>query len=349
MLTLFHFSLPAWVQDKGGWVNPSTVEHFLEFSKVVAQELHPFVDYWITFNEPQVFTTMSYALGIFPPGKSGGWWSLVDLPFYQGDSIKALHHMAQAHRQLYQWMHQTIKSPSPKIGIAQHMGYHTGKTLLGRLLSKFSGNFMNWYFPDLIKGSVDYFGFNYYGAEWVGLTGVQIEDDEEYSDAGRAIFPAGLYHISREIKERYGSIPQFLSENGIGDGTDWLRPSYLIEHLAVVSQLLKEGTPILGYIFWTLTDNLEWSDGYCPKFGLIAVDRNSIKLTRAKRPSFTLFQDIIRNGQISQLQRQTAWQLVQKNVGQERPFCRATDGVTGLDVPALRKVVSKDWRFKHTP
>lgn len=94
---------------------------------------------------------------------------------------------------------------------------------------------MNWYFPDLIKGKMDFFGFNYYGAEWIKGAGVDIDPEEEYSEAGRAIYPTRLYQIMLEIKKRYPTLPQFITENGISDDTDWLRPSYLIEHLLAIS------------------------------------------------------------------------------------------------------------------
>lgn len=343
MLTLFHFSMPKWVQEQGGWKNKKTIDHFNEFSLNVIQELHPLVDFWITFNEPQIFSTMSYALGIFPPGEKGPWWSLLNLGFLKGEAVEALDHMALSHKEIFLKAH--AQYPGIQIGIAQHMGFHTSKTLLGKVLSYFSGDFMNWYFPDLIKGHVDYFGFNYYGAEWVGWTGVNIERDEEYSEAGRAIYPTGLYLLSHEIKKRYGDLPQFITENGVSDATDWLRPSYLIEHLAAIHQLQQEKVKIMGYIFWTLTDNMEWSDGYCPKFGLVEVLRSE-NHKRRKRGCFDLYQKIIQTKTITPQMRSKAWKLVETHFGQERPFCRSSDGVTGLDKPVMRRVVEKDWRFK---
>lgn len=55
MLTLFHHSLPHWSMDDGGWANKRTIEDFMFFVKDVVEELSPYVDYWITFNEPSVF------------------------------------------------------------------------------------------------------------------------------------------------------------------------------------------------------------------------------------------------------------------------------------------------------
>jgi beta-glucosidase/6-phospho-beta-glucosidase/beta-galactosidase len=345
MLTLFHFTVPKWIQNEGGWTNPKTQAHFVEFSKKVMSEYSPMVDFWITFNEPQIFATMAYSFGFFPSGKFEGQnrpLSVLNIGPIKGRTKKALNLMIASHKEIYTWAHQNIGSP--KIGIAQHMGYHSGKTKLNKLLSKFTGSFMNWFFPERIKGYMDYFGFNYYGAEWIKGASIAMDDSEEYSEAGRAINPRGLYLLSKEIQKRFPTVPQFITENGIADSTDWLRPAYLIEHLMAVQQLQRENVDILGYIHWTITDNMEWSDGYCPKFGLVSVDRKN-NLLRIKRPSFDLYQNIIKNHSISSEMRNASWDLVQSHVGEARPFCRSNDGRTGLDVPEERLIRSNDWRF----
>jgi beta-glucosidase/6-phospho-beta-glucosidase/beta-galactosidase len=342
MLTLFHFTVPKWVEDQGGWKNEDTKNHFVEFSQKMIQEFHPQVDFWITFNEPQIFATMAYTAGVFPPGEKSSFLSMLDLVFYQGETIQSLHLMSQSHHQIYDWAKKQF--PQIQIGISQHMGFHNGKNFFSRMLSKYTGEFMNWFFPDLIKGKMDFFGFNYYGAEWIKLTGVDIDPDEEYSEAGRAVYPQGLYLIMKQIHERYPTLPQFITENGISDATDWLRPSYLIEHLLAINAAQKENIKVLGYIFWTLTDNMEWSDGYCPKFGLVRVNRK-YQMQREIRPSFYLYQRIIKEKKISSLERESSWEIIQNFKGKERPFCRAHDGVTGLDEPIFRKLSPKDWRF----
>ena len=332
MLTLFHFTVPKWIQAEGGWTNDKTKDHFIDFSQKVMTGLDSMVDFWITFNEPQIFATMAYTFGFFPPGIKGSAFT----------AITSLKEMIIAHKKIYTWAHKELKSPV--IGIAQHMGHHKGRGIINKALSLFTGNFMNWYFPKRIRGFMDYFGFNYYGAEWIKGSTISIEAKQEYSEAGRAIDPKGLYLISKKIKSLFGGIPQFITENGIADATDYIRPSYLIEHLRAVDKLRSENVQIMGYIHWTITDNMEWSDGYCPKFGLVAVDRSN-NLQRIKRPSFYLYQKIIREREISIQTQDSAWNLLQSHVGESRPFCRSNDGKTGLDVPSERLIRSTDWRF----
>jgi hypothetical protein len=147
------------------------------------------------------------------------------------------------------------------------------------------------------------------------------------------------------MRQRYSKLPLFITENGVSDATDFLRRAYLVEHLAVVEKLLTEGEPILGYVFWTLTDNMEWSDGYCPKFGLVEVDRSTME--RKRRSSFELYQKIITERVLSSELREISWKEYSEKRGTYRPFCRAEDGVTGLNYPENRKFSDRDWRFSQ--
>lgn len=342
MLTLFHHSVPKWIQEQGGWQNPETNKHFLKFSQRMIEEFQNDVSYWITINEANIFSTLAYTAGMWPPGEERGATSLLTVGPFRGDTVKAMDHMAYAHNEVYIWAHK--KYPTIKMGIAQNMAYYTGKSFIDRFLASFTDGLMNWRFPNLIKDHMDFFGFNYYGAEWIKGTTVDIDPEEEYSEAGRSINPVGLYKTLKEIHERFPSLPIIITENGISDDTDILRGSYLIEHLLAISKAREEGVPVEGYIFWTLSDNMEWADGYCPKFGLVAVDRKN-NFNRVPRESFNLFQKIATTKVITTEMRDLAWKKVQSNIGVERPLCRAQDGKTALDVPRLRKINAKDWRF----
>jgi beta-glucosidase/6-phospho-beta-glucosidase/beta-galactosidase len=341
MLTLSHHSVPKWIQEKQGWLNPETKSHFVTFSKRMIQEFKTEVDWWITFNEPQIFSILAYKEGIWPPGERDGFTSFLNLPFYQGNVIRSLQNQIAAHQEVYDFGHQ--ESPKIKIGIAQHSGFHRGATLLGRMIAPWSGDFMNWYFLDAIREKMDFTGMNYYGAEWISGKGIETLPDEEYSEAGRAVYPEGLYRLIKEAHLRY-SRPIFITENGIADSTDWIRPAYLSEHLAAVHKALQEKIPVSGYFQWTLSDNLEWSDGYCPKFGLTEVVRDQ-HLARIPRASFFLYQEMARSHTLTQIERSKAWSDYQMHVGQDRPYCRSDNGLDALDAPSLRKIPLKDWRF----
>jgi len=67
-VTLFHFCLPQWLANEGGWENEKTAYEFARFAKFAAQELGELVDFWQTLNEPLSYAYESYVNGIWPPG-----------------------------------------------------------------------------------------------------------------------------------------------------------------------------------------------------------------------------------------------------------------------------------------
>lgn len=344
MLTLMHHSIPRWLQESGGWTNDLAVPDFLAFAQRVMPYFSQDVDYWVSFNEPTIFAVMTYVAGNWPGGQvEASPLGLVHVGPLKGQAVKALDRMARAHNQLFDWAH--AKLPGVKLGLAHNMALYEGDSWLDKLQAWYVNDLLNWYVPDAVEGHTDFYGINYYGSEWIKHAGLWINPSEEYSEAGRAINPTGLYLLLKEIQGRYHSRSVFITENGIADTVDWLRPAYIVEHLAAVAKARTEGVPVNSYILWTLTDNLEWADGYCPKFGLLGVDREH-DLKRVPRPSFALFEKIARSHQVSDVDRELAWQLVRSHVGQDRPYCRAADGVRPLDVAVPRKVIAKDWRFR---
>jgi beta-glucosidase/6-phospho-beta-glucosidase/beta-galactosidase len=204
---------------------------------------------------------------------------------------------------------------------------------------------MNNLFMDKIVHAMEFIGLNYYGVEKVKGLSVTLDSEVEYSDSGRGISPNGLYKLVHHFHHRYQNynLPFFITENGVADATDQTRPAYLIEHLKVVHKLMEEGIPFLGYIHWTLTDNFEWSDGYCPKFGLVAVERDSG--LRIKRDSFELFQHIIQTRTITDHDQMNAWAKNMLMKGSLRPSCRAKNAVDALDDYRYEPYQGIDWRF----
>uniref|UniRef100_A0A161ZHI0 Uncharacterized protein n=1 Tax=Daucus carota subsp. sativus TaxID=79200 RepID=A0A161ZHI0_DAUCS len=114
-----------------------------------------------------------------------------------------------------------------------------------------------------------------------------------------------------------------------------------------------QGVRVLGYLFWTVSDNWEWADGYGPKFGLVAVDRLN-NLARIPRPSYHLFSKVATSGIITREDRKQAWDELQRAAREKktRPFYRIVDkyGLMysgGLDEPTMRAYVERDWQFGH--
>ena len=79
--------------------------------------------------------------------------------------------------------------------------------------------------------------------------------------------------------------PLYVTENGIADASDRLRPAFIRESLAALDRARARGADVRGYLHWSLLDNFEWDDGYHGRFGLCAVDFDKADLPRIPRPS----------------------------------------------------------------
>src|SRR5262249_35859588 len=81
-------------------------------------------------------------------------------------------------------------------------------------------------------------------------------------------------------------VPVYVTENGIADATDTLRPRYLVDHLTQLQGVIADGVAdVRGYFQWSLTDNFEWSSGYFPEFGLASYDPTTGKRQPAGAPA----------------------------------------------------------------
>jgi len=67
--TLYHWDLPQALEERGGWPNRDTAGRFADYAQVVARALGDRIGQWMIFNEPSIFTTMGYLVGIHAPGR----------------------------------------------------------------------------------------------------------------------------------------------------------------------------------------------------------------------------------------------------------------------------------------
>jgi beta-glucosidase/6-phospho-beta-glucosidase/beta-galactosidase len=341
MLTLFHHSLPLWALEMGGWSNKELVNYFNGFSHEVFNVLDEDVDYWNTFNEPNVFSMFVHVIGNWPTKKSSFLNSL-NFPFFKGDFFIALDNMAKSHIDFFNYAH--TKNKKVQVGIAHNTANYKQGGILSSIVVDWSWSNMNYYFPDKVKDHLDFMGINYYGAEYLSLTGVNFSPETEYNDAGRAFDPNGFFKIMNIFYNRYKK-EIFITENGTADQDDIFRSLYIVEHLKAISEAIKIGIPVKSYIYWTLTDNFEWSDGYCPKFGLVSYDHKNKK--RVKRNSYHFYSVLSKYKEISSDLRAFIWSKYTKKIGQKRAMCRAINGKDGLDSPRFIPLKSSDWRYKE--
>ncbi|XP_022722339.1 beta-glucosidase-like SFR2, chloroplastic isoform X2 [Durio zibethinus] len=354
MLTLFHHSLPPWAGDYGGWKLEKTVDYFIEFTKLVVNGVSDMVDYWITFNEPHVFCMLTYCAGAWPGGHPDMLEAATSaLP--TGVFRQAMHWMAIAHSKAYDYIHEKSTLSNKVVGVAHNVSFTRPYGLFDVAAVTLANSLTLFPYVDSICDKLDFIGINYYGQEVISGAGLKLVETDEYSESGRGVYPDGLFHLLIQFHERYKhlKVPFIITENGVSDETDVIRRPYLLEHLLAVYAAMIMGVPVLGYLFWTISDNWEWADGYGPKFGLVAVDRVN-GLARIPRPSYHLFSKVVTTGKITREDRERAWNELQNAAKekQTRPFVRAVNKhglmyAGGLDKPTQRPYIERDWRFGH--
>lgn len=305
-VTLYHWDLPAALDDRGGWLNPDIADWFADYAQVVYRKLDDRVKMWATLNEPWVVTDGGYLHGALAPGHKN---------FYEAPL--ASHHLMRAHGKAVQAYRAEGKhkiglvvniepkypaSQSPEdLAATQRADAYMNRqyldpALLGsyppELKEIFGEAWPDWPAEDfaLIKQPLDFIGLNYYtrnvtrhdDASWpLRASGVK-QAGATYSETGWEVYAQGLTDTLAWIRDRYGNPEIYVTENGSAfydppvaeDGAidDPLRVSYLKKHLRAVHAAIEAGCNLRGYYAWSLLDNFEWSLGYSKRFGIVHVD-----------------------------------------------------------------------------
>lgn len=317
MVTLHHFALPRWVARRGAWLWPELPARFARLAEEVARRLGDRATLWATLNEPSVVAYLGYVGREWPPARGD-----------VASGFRALARMLCAHAAGYRAF-KAVR-PEARVGIVMNQprflparpGSWVDRGLARVQAWTFYGSTVHalatgTLLPPLalvpervegLRGSVDFYGLNYYGAFDVAFDigaasrgfGRHVQRPSvrtPWTDWGK-IHPDGLRDHLLELR-RLG-VPLYVTENGVmtrdddaGDDGDALRRRYLVAHLGAVREALAAGADVRGYFHWSLIDNFEWAEGWAPRFGLVAVDRATG--ARRPRPSARLYADIIRS------------------------------------------------------
>ncbi len=303
LVTLHHFSNPLWMEDSGSWIDPSCIERFVRYADYVARNLGDLVRDWITINEPNVYCLMSYAQGLFPPGKKS-----IRLYF------RGAKNMIGAHAAAYRAIHEAGRAAGrrdTRVGVAHHLRILeplTGSPVERGIASLIDRVFQEIFVAGMAEGRLivpagrgypfgqgdfqDFFGINYYSRDMIASPPgkvMQVREDAPTNDLGWEIYPEGLYRVCERYYARYGK-PIFITENGTCDEDDSFRPAYVVDHLREVVRLIENGINVERYFHWSLMDNFELAEGLNYRFGLIHVDFKTQKRTIKK--SGMLYRDI---------------------------------------------------------
>lgn len=168
----------------------------------------------------------------------------------------------------------------------------------------------------LRENRCDFIGLNYYRRETVSAQPPNIPTGGEpgveglfyfvrnpqstYTEWGWEIWPQGLTDGIMMIKERYGDIPIYITENGLGakdpiiagEVVDDPRIDYLSSHIGALEKALALGADVRGYYPWSFIDLLSWLNGYQKQYGFVYVDHQQ-NLARKRKKSFYWYKSVI--------------------------------------------------------
>ena len=327
LVTLYHWDLPAALDDQGGWLNPDIVRWFADYAEVVFRAFVDRVPMWATLNEPWVVADAGYLHGVHAPGHRS-----------VSETARVARHLLCAHgaavRVFRACCRQRIglvvnlepqdpasEASEDRAAAARVDAYMNlqflDPALRGEtpaLLPELFGDAWVPFTPDelrLAHQPLDFLGVNYY------KRGVARDDPAGLLVRARAVSPAGSTYTATGweehpesftrvlcwVKERYGDIPLYVTENGAAfddpapgaDGRveDAPRVRYYRDHLRAARAAIHRGVDLRGYFAWSLLDNFEWSAGYAKRFGLHHVDFASLR--RSPKASADYYREVIRS------------------------------------------------------
>lgn len=279
-VTFHHFTNPVWLAEAGGWLNFKTPGLFAVFARKSAEYLGEYCDTIATINEPQVYASMSYIVGTWPPQKKCLLLALI-----------VQINMIRAHNAAYKKIKQVCNKP---VGIVKNISWYeySSYTFLDKVIAKTLYYFNSHFFIKPISKNLDFIGLNYYFTNRVVKLKIS-NPDNPVNDLGWWINYEGLYKVLMSLKKY--DLPIFITENGLADSHDRQRTDFIKKMLTQVHAALSHGVKVKGYFYWSLLDNYEWHHGFWPRFGLIEVDREN-GLKRVPRKSFYDYAEICKNG-----------------------------------------------------
>lgn len=274
IITLFHFTLPIWFSDRGGFEKRTNSAYFVRFAKKIMTEIGQDITYVITINEPEVYTQEGYLDVHFPPQTKSTF-----------KAWRVFRNLATAHNQVYEELHKI--NPRYNISIAKNSAYYFAgdKRRITTLFVKLKYYIRDDYFLKKVVKRCDFLGVNYYFSNRV--VGSKVKNlNEKVHDLGWNVSPVDIEHVLVRLNNKY-HLPILITENGIADQADILRKWWLEETIKGMHNAATRNVRLLGYIHWSLMDNFEWGFGRIPRFGLASVDYATN--TRTLRPSAIWF------------------------------------------------------------
>ncbi len=312
MVTLHHFTDPLWMADQGGWENPDSPVWFEKYVRKAVEALKEYCSTWVTINEPNVYAVSGYIYGQFPPGKKN-----------IKTALNVMVNLTKGHAAAYHAIHEVQKEA--RVGLAiNYRDFVPAKAwfLPDQIAANIQKKTFNNAFPvaamtglldtpfmktriSQAANTQDFLGVNYYSRDLVAfdLTKPASQFIHNYYPKNPDLSPTGfIANIPEGMYQalKWGlkfKVPMIVTENGVEDHLDTLRPRYLLQHIHQVWRAVNFNWPVKGYFHWSLVDNFEWERGWTQRFGLWGLNPQTQERTRRK--SVDLYEAICRENGIT--------------------------------------------------
>lgn len=327
LLTLYHWDLPAALDDRGGWLNRDSADWFSDYAELLYKRLDGRVKKWVTLNEPWVITDGGYLHGALAPGHR----NMFEAPIASHNLMRAHGAAVRRYRELGSHEIGLVVNVEPKypasdsaadIAATARADAYMNRQYLDPALKGqypaemaeiFGEAWPDWSESDLadIAQPIDFVGINYYTRNvvrddpnaWPLKASMVEQKQATHTTTGWEVHAPALTRLLSDFKRDYGDIPVFITENGaafydpptVGSAgiQDPLRVEYLRSHLSAIADAIEAGVNVRGYMLWSLFDNLEWSLGFSKRFGMVHVDFATQQ--RTPKDSAKLYSEVIRS------------------------------------------------------
>ncbi|MFM2374468.1 MAG: hypothetical protein RLZZ234_463 [Candidatus Parcubacteria bacterium] len=297
MITLWHFTLPLWFSEKGGFERKDSADIFARYCAYVALKLGDLCTHFSTMNEPIVYASNGWLRGSWPPFKRFTMTGLVRITNsnrqYESRADTGLHglflflrvrkNLALAHNEAYRRMKQQNRALD--IGLVKHVIlFESNGNPINKIKAWFANQEWTHVFMRRTYQYCDSIGLNYYFYKKFGDTKQYQKTDMDWD-----VCPEQIYGCLKMLS-RYRK-PLYVTEAGVADAADRIRADYIERQVAGVKRALMEGIDVRSHMYWSLLDNYEWALGFEKRFGLIGINYETLE--RTPRPSAYVYKAII--------------------------------------------------------
>ena len=306
IVTLHHFTSPAWLIRKGGWEAESTIEYFRRYAAYVTEKLGGELRYICTINEANMGLQLAaiskrYMLMAQQAAQAKSAEGTVQVGMNFEKMMENMKFAAMENAQVFgtpqpqifvssrtaegdilvfrahQAAKAAIKALYPDMQVGITLSLHDCQAVEGgeaAAAAEWDEEFRH-YLPYIRDD--DFLGVQNYTRTLFGPQGqLPAPQGAELTQMEYEFYPQALEHVLRKVHEDFkGDL--IVTENGVAVADDSRRVEFIRRALAGVERCVSDGLPVKGYCYWSLMDNFEWQKGYAMTFGLMAVDRATME------------------------------------------------------------------------